>query len=135
MNLFELKFYEMMIIILGTLMGCWGLFHQLIVGGVASLYRISGNEGKIIVLSWIAHGGYISFLGFLPALQIFLHGIHSPEVISMLIILEIALFLLIVHSFISGFKTHPRPVKIGIYLKILFFLNILAALLMQRFQS
>lgn len=131
MNLFDLDFFETMTIVLGVLMGCWGLFHQLIVGGVASLYRISGNEGKIIVLSWIAHGGYISFLGFLPAIQIFLHGIQNPGNVSMLVILEIALFLLIVHSFISGFKSHPRPVKIGIYLKILFFVNILTALLMH----
>lgn len=104
-------------IFLGIVLALWGLFHQLIVGSVVSM--LQNEEGpvvRLLVVAWVAHGAFLSFCGLLPSLLLFFHGAHYAPVQTAMLLSAAALLILSIHTYISGFATHPRPLRISFYL-------------------
>ena len=105
---------------LGTLLAAWGMFHQLIVGGavmVAKHHHPDEKEARLFVMAWVAQGGFMSFLGLIPATMLFLYGVNTPPVHTVLAVSALALILLSLHVFLTGFGTHIRPIQIGAVLE------------------
>ena len=72
---------------LGTLLAAWGMFHQLIVGGavmVAKHHHPDEKEARLFVMAWVAQGGFMAFLGLVPATMLFLYGVNTPPVHTVL---------------------------------------------------
>ncbi|MCE9596884.1 MAG: hypothetical protein K8S54_02865 [Spirochaetia bacterium] len=108
-------------IFLGVILAGWGVFHQLIVGAAASLMKHpDDNEGKLFVMSWVAQGGFMTFLGIVPATMLFLYGISPPAVHTVLTLSALALLLLSGHVFLTGISTHLKPIQIGAVLELIY---------------
>jgi len=108
---------------LGTALAAWGMFHQLIVGGaamVAKHHHPDEKEARLFVMAWVAQGGFMTFLGLIPATMLFLYGPLAPAVHTVLAISALALILLSLHVFLTGFGTHIRPIQIGAVLEALY---------------
>lgn len=108
-------------IFLGVVLAGWGVFHQLIVGAAASLNKHpDDNEGRLFVMSWVAQGGFMTFLGVVPAAMLILYGISPPAVHTILTLSALALILLSGHVFFTGISTHLRPIQIGAVLELIY---------------
>ena len=108
-------------IALGLLLAFWGLFHQLIVGSAASLFsNTEAAQLRIVVMSWVAQGAFISFGGILPAVLLFFHGLGSAAVQTAVLLSGIALIFLSIHIFISGIKRDLRPIFAGACLQLFY---------------
>lgn len=108
---------------MGTVLAAWGMFHQLIVGGavmVARHHHPDEKEARLFVMAWVAQGGFMTFLGLLPAAMLFLYGPSTPPVHTVLAISALSLLLLSLHVFLTGFGTHIRPIQIGAVLEALY---------------
>jgi len=105
---------EIVGLILGSVMACWGLFHQLIVGGAITMFRnISESEARLFIMSWVAQGAFMSFMGILPVAMILLHGIYNPGIHTVFMTCGIAALILSGHVFLTGFTTHLKPIQVG----------------------
>ncbi len=114
-------FLEILGIAGGVILAGWGLFHQLIVGGAVTMVRVPDEkEARLFVMSWVAQGAFMTFAGILPGTMIFLHGIFSGPAHTVFAITGTGLFFLSGHVFLSGYKTHIRPVQIGAVLEVLY---------------
>lgn len=114
------EFLKVFAITLGLILATWGLFHQLIVGGAATMFKnITEHEARLFVMSWVAQGAFMSFSGLLVALMIFFHGIYNEAVHTMLIISGIAMVLLSLHVLVSGFRTTVKPIRIGAIIELI----------------
>lgn len=121
-------------IVLGFFLACWGLFHQLIVGGAATMFKdISENEARLFVMSWVAQGGFMTFAGLAPAVMLLLHGPYTEGVQTICILSGIALVLLSVHVFATGFKSHLKPIRIGAVLELTYGVYLLGYVLYLSF--
>ena len=108
-------------IILGFGLAGWGLFHQLIVGGSISLFPgLSDRGARVLVMGWVAQGAFMSFLGVLSAVMMLLHDVFTPEVHTVLIMSGIAMLFLAGHVYVTGFKTHMKPIRIGAVLELVY---------------
>lgn len=113
-------FLQITAIVLGLLLATWGLFHQLIVGGAATMFKnITEDEARLFVMSWVAQGAFMSFSGLLVAMMVFFHGIYDEAVGTMLIITGIAMILLSMHVLVSGYKTTVKPIRIGAVIELI----------------
>lgn len=108
------------------------MFHQLIVGGavmVAKHHHPDEKEARLFVMAWVAQGGFMTFLGLLPAAMLFLYGVHATAVHTALAMSALALILLSLHVFLTGFATHIKPIRIGAVLELAY--GILLALIVS----
>ena len=116
-------------IALGLSLAFWGLFHQLIVGGAATIFKnVSEHEARLFVMSWVAQGGFMTFAGLLPALLLLFHNSVDPAVRTVIGVTGLALILLAGHVLLTGFRTHVRPVRIGAIFELVFGLYLLTLL-------
>lgn len=121
---------EILIIILGLGFAGWGLFHQLIVGGAVTMYReLDDSASRIMVMSWVAQGAFMSFLGALSSVLVFFHGLRSDAVQTTLAMSSAALLFLAGHVFVSGYAAHLKPIRIGAVLSAGFGLLLLGSVL------
>ena len=112
---------EVLGIVIGLVLALWGLFHQLIVGSAVSLFSNTGSaELRIVVMSWVVQGAFLSFCGILPAVLLFFHGISSAAVQTALLLSGTALIFLSIHIYISDIKEHLRPLRIGAFLQLFY---------------
>lgn len=110
----EFTAFEITLIVLSLAYAVHGLIHQLVVGGAISIYPgMNEKQTRLILMSWIATGAFMSFLGFIPAILIFFFHAYSPVMKSLLLLETIALLFLGIHIYLSGHSTHPKPVRIG----------------------
>ncbi|HMU85978.1 MAG TPA: hypothetical protein PKX74_14640 [Leptospiraceae bacterium] len=106
---------------LGAALAGWGMFHQLIVGGAVSMIKHpDDSEARLFVMSWVAQGGFMSFLGVIPATLLLIYGPSTAAVHTVLSLSALALILLSSHVFLTGFKTHLRPIQIGASLELIY---------------
>jgi hypothetical protein len=113
-----MSFLTITLVISGILLGMWGLFHQLIVGGAVTMNPDADERYvRLFLMSWIAHGAYLSLAGFLPVVLLIFHDPLEPAVLTTSIILAFALTLLSVHVLVSARKFAITPVWIGLVLQ------------------
>ncbi|MCB1171953.1 MAG: hypothetical protein KDK39_00235 [Leptospiraceae bacterium] len=107
-------------IILGLILAVWGLFHQLIVGGALMVFEdLNEQEARILIMSWVAQGAFMSFTGVVTALSLFFHGIMNEAVRTVIAITGVALLLMASHVFVSGYRIALKPVRVGAILELL----------------
>ncbi|EKT86185.1 hypothetical protein QMM42_14660 [Leptospira santarosai] len=130
MSSFEhIHFAEIILIVSGIVYTLHGLIHQLIVGAAVGFFQLrEEKQSRLILMMWIATGAFMSFLGFLPAILILLFG-PQPPVVATLIAETIAVCFLSLHIFLSGYRTHTQPVKIGFFFSLGFVIVLLFYLL------
>ncbi|EMJ94179.1 hypothetical protein [Leptospira alstonii] len=121
MNSFEhIHVPEIVLISSGILYTVHGLIHQLIVGAAVGFFQFpEERQSRLILMMWITTGAFMSFLGFLPAILILFFG-PQPPVVAVLIAETIAVGFLSLHIFLSGYRTHTQPVKIGFFFSLCF---------------
>lgn len=106
------------IIVSGILLGVWGLFHQLIVGGAVTMnHDADQRSARLFLMSWIAHGAYLSLAGFLPVALLIFHNQYDSAVLTTSIILAVALTLLSIHVSVTTLKFFITPVWVGLILQ------------------
>ncbi len=108
-------------ITLGLLLAAWGLFHQLIVGGAVTMFKdLETNGSRLLVMSWVAQGAFMSFAGLLSSVMLLLHDIQSAAVHTVLIMCGLSMLFLFGHVMVTGYSTHIKPVRIGAICKLLY---------------
>ncbi|XDD51301.1 hypothetical protein AB3N59_05930 [Leptospira sp. WS92.C1] len=119
MNSFEhIHFPEIVLITAGIIYTLHGLIHQLIVGAAVGFFQFPDErQSRLILMMWIVTGAFMSFLGFLPAFLILFYG-PLPSVIATLITEAVAIGFLSLHLYLSGYRTHTQPVKIGFFFSL-----------------
>ncbi|PJZ52813.1 hypothetical protein [Leptospira adleri] len=134
MNSFEhIHTAEIILILSGTLYTLHGLIHQLIVGAAVGFFQFPDErQSRLILMMWITTGAFMSFLGFLPSILILFYG-PQPAVVATLIAETVAIGFLTLHIFLSGYKTHTKPVKIGFFFSLGFTLILAGYLLSLKF--
>ncbi|AYV54993.1 hypothetical protein [Leptospira kmetyi] len=134
MNSFEhIHFAEIILIASGILYTLHGLIHQLIVGAAVGFFQFPDiRQSRLILMMWITTGAFMSFLGFLPAALILFFG-PQPAVVATLITEAIAVGFLSLHIYLSGYKTHTQPVKIGFFFSLGFTIVLAGYLVSLRF--
>ncbi|EQA36830.1 hypothetical protein LEP1GSC047_3086 [Leptospira inadai serovar Lyme str. 10] len=109
-----------------------GFIHQLIVGGAISVFQHPDErQSRLILMIWIATGGFMSFLGLLPTTLLLLFGPEPAPVKAALWTNFIALGFLAFHSIICGLKQLPKPLRVGFYFTLAFAVAHLAFLILQ----
>lgn len=102
------------VITTGFLTGMWGLFHQLIVGGaVTMMHEAEERNLRIFLMTWVAHGAYISLTGFLPAVLLLIYNPYEPVVLTACILVAIAILILSIHVGAINYKFFITPIWIG----------------------
>ncbi|MCB1171091.1 MAG: hypothetical protein KDK25_12180 [Leptospiraceae bacterium] len=105
----------------GILLACWGLFHQLIVGGaVAMLGNPEEKEARIVIMAWVAQGAFMTFCGLIPLIFFVFYGYEAPAYLTATLMAGLAMGILAVHVAVVGFATLVRPVQIGAVLEAVF---------------
>ncbi|MBM9576433.1 hypothetical protein JWG45_04615 [Leptospira sp. 201903070] len=134
MNSFEhIHTAEIILIASGILYTLHGLIHQLIVGAAVGFFQFPDErQSRLILMMWITTGAFMSFLGFLPSILILFYG-PQPAVVATLITENIAIGFLTLHIFLSGYKTHTQPVKIGFFFSLGFTVILAGYLFSLRF--
>ncbi|WP_061247474.1 hypothetical protein [Leptospira noguchii] len=119
MDSFEhIHFAETILIVSGIIYTLHGLIHQLIVGAAIGFFQYpEERQSRLILMMWITSGAFMSFLGILPTILILFFG-PQPPVITTLIVETVAVGFLSLHIFLSGYKTHTQPIKIGFFLSL-----------------
>ncbi len=121
---------EAVIMLLGVALGFWGLFHQLIVGAAVTIYKnLDESASRIMVMTWVAQGAFMSFCGILSTTLVFLHGLRTDAVQTALIVCSAGMLFLSGHVFVSGYQTHLKPIRIGAVIGGVYSLTILAVIL------
>ncbi|MBI3394316.1 MAG: hypothetical protein HY042_00625 [Spirochaetia bacterium] len=122
---------EIITLCLGTLLSAWGIFHQLIVGGAVTMLKLPAEtDNRLFVMSWVAHGAFMTFAALLPCAMIVFHGVYAGAAHTVFAFSGAALIFLSGHVMVSGYKSHVRPIQIGAVLEGIFgiYLIILVAL-------
>ena len=123
-----------MVIGTGLLLACWGLFHQLIVGGaVAMLGNPDEKEARIVIMAWVAQGAFMTFCGLLPFIFFVLYGMEHPAYLTATLLAGLAMSILAAHVMVVGFATLVRPVQIGAALEAIFGLLVIIKSLLVTF--
>ena len=105
---------EALVIVCGVVLAAWGLFHQLIVGAAVTMYRdLDESASRIMVMTWVAQGAFMSFSGILSTLLVFFHGLRSDAVQTTLVLCSAGMLFLSGHVFISGYRAHLKPIRMG----------------------
>ena len=118
----------------GILLACWGLFHQLIVGGaVAMLGNPDEKEARIVIMAWVAQGAFMTFCGLLPFIFFVLYGFDHPAYLTASLLAGLAMSVLAVHVAVVGFATLVRPVQIGAVLEAVFGILVIVKSLVATF--
>ncbi|MBE7410725.1 MAG: hypothetical protein L6Q54_08265 [Leptospiraceae bacterium] len=114
---------EILMISVGVVLGLWGIIHQLIVGGIVSLF-LQGTklQLRLVVLGWVGYGAFISFVGILTAVMVGMYGLNSPATRTVLFITVGAMTLFTGHTLISGLKIFPKPIRISFAIESLYIL-------------
>ncbi|WP_061232972.1 hypothetical protein [Leptospira noguchii] len=130
MDSFEhIHFAETILIVSGIIYTLHGLIHQLIVGAAIGFFQYpEERQSRLILMMWITTGAFMSFLGILPTILILFFG-PQPPVITTLIVETVAVGFLSLHIFLSGYKTHTQPIKIGFFLSLVYTIVLTAYLL------
>lgn len=119
---------------MGIILACWGLFHQLIVGGaVAMLGNPDEKEARVVIMAWVAQGAFMTFCGLLPLIFFIIYGYESPAYLTATLLAGLAMTILAVHVAVVGFATLVRPVQIGAVLEGVFGLLIIIKSLITTF--
>ena len=105
----------------GVTLAAWGLFHQLIVGAAATMFKeMSENEARLFVMTWVAQGAFMSFTGILASLLLFFYGLLAGPVQITLLLTGISMLLLSGHVLMTGYRTHVGPIRTGAVLELIF---------------
>jgi hypothetical protein len=106
---------------LGASLAAWGFFHQLIVGGAVTLLKnVEDQSARLMVMSWVAQGAFMSFLGILPASLLLIYGLLAAAIKTVLFICSCALLFLAGHVIATGYGTHIKPIRIGAFLELIY---------------
>ncbi|PJZ68625.1 hypothetical protein CH373_16650 [Leptospira perolatii] len=98
-----------------------GFLHQLIVGGAIAVFQHPDErQSRLLLMVWIATGGFMSFMGLLPAVLLILYGIEPAPVKAVLWTNLLSLTFLCIHSILCGLRQLPKPVRVGFYLTVIF---------------
>lgn len=112
---------EILGILTGIVLAAWGLFHQLIVGAAATMFKnMSENEARLFVMTWVSQGAFMSFTGLVGAVLLFFYGLQSAPVQIVLLLSGLAMLLLSGHVFVTGYRTHVGPIRTGAVLELIF---------------
>ncbi|MEQ9366188.1 MAG: hypothetical protein RIF32_18245 [Leptospirales bacterium] len=112
---------EILGIAAGVTLAAWGLFHQLIVGAAATMFKeMSEKEARLFVMTWVAQGAFMSFTGILAAVLLFFYGLQAGPVQITLLLTGLAMLLLSGHVFVTGYKSHVGPIRTGAVLELIF---------------
>ena len=121
---------EVVVMLLGVALAAWGLFHQLIVGAAVTLYRdLDDTAARIMVMSWVSQGAFMSFCGILSTLLVFFYGLRSDAVQTALILCSAGMLFLSGHVVVSGYRAHLKPIRIGAVISGTYGLVLLAVVL------
>ncbi|MBE7439339.1 MAG: hypothetical protein HS115_12845 [Spirochaetales bacterium] len=116
---------------LGALLAAWGFFHQLIVGAAVTLVKdLEDNSARLLVMSWVAQGAFMTFLGLLPAALLLLYGPLVPAVGAVLFLCAMALLFLSGHVLVTGYATHIKPIRIGALIEFVYGIYLLTVLIL-----
>mgnify|MGYP001312148773 CR=1 FL=1 len=106
------------VILSGILLGMWGLFHQLIVGGAVTMDPdIDERTVRLFLMSWITQGAYLSLTGFLPVVLLVFYQPYDEAVLTTCLVVAIALLILSLHVFATSRKFFITPITIGLTLQ------------------
>ncbi len=120
-------------VVISLVLAGWGFFHQLIVGGAATIFKnVSEKEARLFVMSWVAHGAFMSFVGVISAVLLLFFGLLSGPVQIVLILSGVAMILLSAHVFVTGYGTHIGPVRTGAVLELIYGVYLIAATLIAN---
>jgi hypothetical protein len=128
-----MQFLEILGILMGVILAAWGLFHQLIVGAAATMFKnMNENEAHLFVMTWVSQGAFMSFVGILAAVLIFLYGILAPPVQIALLLSGVAMLLLSGHVFLTGYSSHVGPIRTGAVMELIFGLYCVVSVLLAN---
>ncbi len=126
----EVSTLEVLMIIISSILALWGLFHQFIVGATVTLFlKEKELQLRLVLLGWVAYGAFISFVGLLSAVILFMGGLNSRETRIVLFMSVGAMTLFSGHTLVSGLKIFPRPIKISFAIETLYILTCTASLM------
>lgn len=112
---------EIVGVVMGVVLAGWGLFHQLIVGGAATIFKnVTEKEARLFVMSWVAQGAFMTFVGIVCAVLLLFFGVLSGPVQIVLILSGVAMILLSAHVFVTGYSTHIGPIRTGAVLELIY---------------
>ena len=128
-----IQFLEILGIASGATLAAWGLFHQLIVGAAATMFKeMSEKEARLFVMTWVAQGAFMSFTGILAAVLLFFYGLQAGPVQITLLLTGLAMLLLSGHVFATGYRSHVGPIRTGAVLEFIFGLICLVSVIVSN---
>ncbi len=128
-----IQILEILGIVAGSTLAAWGLFHQLIVGAAATMFKdMSEKEARLFVMTWVAQGAFMSFTGILTAVLLFFYGLQSGPVQITLLLTGMAMILLSGHVLVTGYRTHVGPIRTGAVLEMIFGIVCLVAVFVSN---
>ena len=117
----------------GLVLAFWGFFHQLIVGGAATTFQhLEEKQARLIVMTWVAQGAFMSYVGLMTAALLFFFGSATPAVMTALLMTGIALVLLAAHVFVTGYSTFMGPIRTGAVLELTLGVYLLVLILLRN---
>ncbi|MCR9143919.1 MAG: hypothetical protein NXI24_16860 [bacterium] len=112
---------EILGIVAGATLAAWGLFHQLIVGAAATMFKdMSEKEARLFVMTWVAQGAFMTFTGILASVLLFFYGLQAGPVQITLLLTGLAMLLLSGHVVLTGYRSHVGPIRTGAMLEMIF---------------
>ncbi len=116
-----IQLLEILCIVAGAVIAAWGLFHQLIVGAAATMFKdMSETEARRVLMRWGAQGAFMSFVGVQTAVLVFFYGLLSHPVQITLLLTSVAMLLLSGHIVLTGYRTHEGPIRTGAIVQLSF---------------
>lgn len=116
-----IQILEILCILAGSVLAAWGLFHQLIVGAAATMFKdMSEKEARLFLMLWVSQGAFMTFVGVLNAVLIFFYGLLSHPVQISLLLTGVAMLLLSGHIVLTGYRTHVGPIRTGAIIQLSF---------------
>ena len=84
-------------------------------------------------MSWVAQGGFMSFCGLLPATLLLSYGLSYQAVHTTLLLSGVALILLAIHVFMTGFfQCKIRPLRVGAIVELVYGLYLVTIVILSE---
>ncbi len=123
-------------ILVSGILAVWGLFHQFIVGAAITLFaKEKEMQLRLVILGWVAYGAFISFAGILSIVLISMFGLNSKETRVALYLITGGMTIFTGHTFISGVKKFPRPIKISFAIEVIYIITCAVSLIAFGFKE
>ncbi len=114
-------FLKYVSIIFDIIVLAFGIFHQLIVGGVITrLKDCDERDLRLYLMSWISHGSYITFLGVISLVFLLFYSDIMLNTRIFYLVLALSSLIFSIHIGITSFKYDIPPIKIEFFLLIFY---------------